>query len=357
MLSKRLLTRWVGRPSNPSKAARALLCTALTVLTAGGTPAFGEAADCSFFEGKTVELIVPFNPGGGFDAYGRIVAKYMGPEIGAENMIVRNQPGAGGLLATNQTWTADPDGLRIQLMATSGMLASELAGAAGVNFRSVEFSWIGRVTGEPDVITVGPQGEITKIEDIETISSKRKVRIGSTGIGDIDYVGAKVLTQILGINSDVIVGFSGAREVYASMARGELDIFTSSSSMARQAQATESATIKWLFDTEPNPDLPEIPPIGDFAQGEDVALVRAHRDLVASGRALAGPPGMEVNRLECLRNAFDRTMKNSALLAEAKQTKRPVAPVSGNELNAIITRLTTEVPQAYLAILTKAYSN
>ena len=281
----------------------------------------------------------------------------MGRKLGAENMIVRNQPGAGGLLATNQTWIAQADGLRIQLMSASGILAAELGGAPGVMFKSAEFSWIGRVTGEPDVIAVAPDSGIETVEDIQAISAERKVRIGSSGIGDIDYVGAKLLTLMFNLSSDIIVGFSGAREVYASMARRELDMFTSSYSMARQAQAADSARIKWLFDDKADPELSDIAPLGAFLTGDNLQLLRAHSDLIAGGRSLAGPPGMDAGRLRCLRDAFDRTIEDPNLLAEATGMKRPVSPLNGTELSETISRLTREVPQAYLDILVDAYRN
>ena len=58
---------------------------------AAAVPGTAMAAEsCEFFKGKTVELVVPFWPGGGFDVYGRLVAKFMGDELGAANMIVRD---------------------------------------------------------------------------------------------------------------------------------------------------------------------------------------------------------------------------------------------------------------------------
>lgn len=327
------------------------------VLAVIAAPAMAQTADCSFFEGKTVELIVPFNPGGGFDSYGRMVANHMGSKLGAENMIVRNQPGAGGLLATNQTWVAEPDGLLVQLMSTSGMLTAELGGADGVSFESGGFSWIGRVSGEPDVIAAGPNSEIKTIDDLRAISADRKVRIGSSGLGDIDYIEAELLTSVFDLESNIIVGFSGAPEVYASLARGELDLFSSSYSAALQAQSAESAKIMWLFDTEADPDFPDLTPIGSYLEGDDLALVSAHADLVAGGRALAGPPGVPAERLACLREAFDQTLEDPAFLAESEASNRPVAPISGAELAEMISGLTENAPQAYVDLLRKSYQN
>lgn len=332
--------------------------SALTLLAVAALlpsmPAVAQDA-CSVFEGKTVELVVPFDPGGGFDVYGRLVAKHMGGELGAENMIVRNQPGAGGLLATNQTWKAKPDGLRIQLMSTSGMLTAELGGAEGVGFKSGEFSWVGRVSGEPDVIAVGPESTTASVDDIMAISAARQVRIGSSGVGDIDYIEAQLLTSIFDLDANIITGFSGAPEVYTSLARGELDLFSSSLSAAQVAQAAGSAKIKWLFAVEPDPNLPELEPIAKFADAEDIPLIEAHAALVAGGRALAGPPGMAEDTLKCLREAFDRTMASETFLKESKDMKRPVAPIGGEQMQEMIGRLTSNPPAQYVDLLKSSY--
>lgn len=171
------------------------MCVA-ALATVAATQVAAQDSACDFFKGKTVELSVPFEAGGGFDIYARMVAKFMAGELGAAHMIVRNEPGAGGLLGTNQTWEAEPDGLRIQLAFTGGMITAELGGAAGVGFRSNEFSWIGRITGEPDVIVKAPESALRDADDLKELSAERKIRIGSTGVGAGNYIEARLIAEI-----------------------------------------------------------------------------------------------------------------------------------------------------------------
>ncbi|SON53880.1 Tripartite tricarboxylate transporter family receptor [Hartmannibacter diazotrophicus] len=339
-------------------ARRAALPMLLPLAIATATPGMAQdGAACPFFKDKTVELIVPFSAGGGFDTYGRMVAKHMGTHLGAANMIVRNEPGAGGLLATNKTWTAEPDGLRIQLMSASGMMTAELGGAPGVQFKSGEFSWIGRVSGEPDVIVTSPGGPISTPDDLAKISGERKVRIGSSGVGDIDYVEATLETKVFGLNSDVITGFSGAPEVYSSLARGELDLFTSSLSAAMAAKKADSAKLLWVFGKEPLEGMPDVKPIATVVPKEYVSLVNAHSGVVAASRSLAGPPGIPADRLECLRDAFDETMASDELKAESKTLNRPVSPMSGAEIDSMIKDVMNNAPESYVDILKSSYGN
>jgi tripartite-type tricarboxylate transporter receptor subunit TctC len=326
------------------------------IAVTGAFPALAQGAgSCEFFKDKTVEMIVPFSPGGGFDVYGRMVAKYMGPELGAANMIVRNQPGAGGLLGTNQTWTAKPDGLRIQVMSVSGMVTAELGGADGVAFKSNEFSWIGRITGEPDIISGPPSGSVKTLDDLKKISAGRKVRYGSSGVGDIDYIEGSLLNMMLDEKVDVITGFSNSSEVYASLGRGELDLFSTSQSSAVSAAKAQTGTMLWSFSTKAIDGLPEIKPLSDLVDAKFLPLIKVQEAVVAAGRAIAGPPKMPEDRLKCLRDAYDKTVASEAFIAESKQLNRPVQPLNGRDMTAVI-KDATAAPQEYVDILTKSFA-
>jgi len=339
------------------RAGRIGLCALSLMASLAFVPTAARSADgCAFFKDKTVELIIPFAAGGGFDVYGRMVAKYMGPELGAANMIVRNQPGAGGLLATNQTWTAKPEGLRIQMIAVSGMLAAELGGAAGVAFKTDGFSWIGRVSGEPDVIATGPDSPIRSLADVTAIGAQRTVRIGSTGLGSPQYVSARLLAAFLETRSEVITGFSGAPEVYASLGRGELDLFASSLSAADAAEKAKTGRMLWVFGAERDATRPDLTPLSEVVDAKFLPLIKVQAAVIAAGRALAAPPGLPEDRLTCLRDAFDRTAASDAFLNEARQLNRPVEPLPGQRVADLVKEATDAAPKEYLDLLHESFA-
>lgn len=316
-----------------------------------GTEAGGSG--CDFFKGKTVELVVPFETGGGFDLYGRLLADHLAEPLGADNVIVQNEPGAGGLLGTNKTWSAKPDGLRIQLMSTSGMIASELGGADGVQFKTADFSWIGRLTDEPDVVMSGSKGGINNPDDLRS----KPVKIGSSGVGDIDYIEATLLTRGLGLNSEIVTGFNGAPEVITSMARGEVDLFAAS--LTRADVAIKAGDVKplWVFSDEAEKSLPNVPPLSEAVTESFRPVVEAHNEVLQAGRALAAPPGMDDSRLTCLRDAFDKTVANEDFLSNADQLgiRGPISPLSGDKTDELITHVVEDSPKEYVDILTQSY--
>ena len=70
-------------------------------------PAGAQQSD--FFKGKTVSVYIGFAPGGGYDYYGRLVARYIGKHIpGNPNVVAQNMPGAGSFTAANFLYSAAP---------------------------------------------------------------------------------------------------------------------------------------------------------------------------------------------------------------------------------------------------------
>ena len=87
------------------------------MLSTGG-PA---AAQAPFYQGKTISFMVGFPPGGGYDIYARVVARYLGKRIpGEPQVIVQNMPGAGSLNLANHLFSLAPkDGTVIGSIETA----------------------------------------------------------------------------------------------------------------------------------------------------------------------------------------------------------------------------------------------
>ena len=74
-------------------------CRALSVVVVGlllGNQALAQGS----YQGKTVTVVVGTDAGGGFDIYGRAVARHIHKHLpGQPNVIVQNMPGAGSMKA------------------------------------------------------------------------------------------------------------------------------------------------------------------------------------------------------------------------------------------------------------------
>ena len=208
-------------PMRPGKRIVLAGVTAAGLLAAAGCGSDDAATSpAEFFAGETIQFVVPYEPGGGYDLYARDIAPYLARCTGSDVTVI-NQAGAGGLLATSQTSVADPDGLRVQIINTVGAVSAELGQAEGLNFHLSELSWLARVSSEPNVVVVAADSRFATFDDMR--NSPEPVKFVSTGPGSNDYVNPPLLSQIFDFPVDVITGFSGSGEARTAYLRGDAD--------------------------------------------------------------------------------------------------------------------------------------
>ena len=120
------------------------IVVALVGVTAGSARA---DAVSDFYSGKTLSLIAGFPPGGGYDLYVRMLARYYGRFIpGHPAVVPSNMPGAGSLLSANHIYgKAANDGLTLAMFASSAVMEPLLGNKAAL-FDATKFSWIGSMS-------------------------------------------------------------------------------------------------------------------------------------------------------------------------------------------------------------------
>lgn len=329
--------RTIRRPY-PQVAGVAALVLTLTACGGEDTAASGDSAAAgeeSFYEGETLDFVVPFDPGGGYDAYARAIAPYLGDCLGAQ-VVVRNEPGAGGLLATNATSAAGPDDRRIQITNTVGNVSAQIADAEGVQYDMAEFSMIGRVSAPADSVAVAADGNVSDFQQI--IDANQPVRFVATGPGSNEYIVPNILAAIYGFPIEVITGFPGSGEARLAVVSGDADAHVQS--WDSQLGAVEAGEVRsvLLASDEGVEELPDTPTVMDFEpESEDGQQLRD--DLVAlekTGRGVIAPPGLPEEQLTELREGFDCAVGNDELVAELEEQQRPLDVMSGAEWEELV---------------------
>lgn len=311
----------------------------------------GDAAEGASLAGETIEFVVPFSPGGGYDQYARMLAPELEEKLGAK-VVVINKPGAGGILATNEVLEADPDGTTIIMFNTIGHVGSALAEAEGVQYEVEEFSYIGRISSEPDVMLTKSDSEFESIEDV--IAADRPVKFAATGPGSNEYIDPIVLQELLGFQAEMVTGFEGGSEAYLALIQGNVDAH--SRSLYSQLPGVDAGDAKALLviGSEPVEQLDGVPTLLDVVPDEKRDLAETHAALVESGRTIAGPPGMDPALLDELRTAFEEVATDEEFVAEAEETGRPVSFASGADVEATIQELMS-APADYVELLRAAF--
>src|SRR5512146_1119735 len=144
------------------------------------------------FAGKTVTYIVATTPGGGYDTYGRLIARYLQKHLAGSRVLVKNVPGAGNIIGANEIYSSRPDGLTMGMFNT-GLIYDQLMGRNGVKFDLAKMSWIGKAASEGRGLLIRSGGPIKTFDDI--LKSKTPVKFAASGIGAASYNDTRILAD------------------------------------------------------------------------------------------------------------------------------------------------------------------
>src|SRR5450755_4344525 len=130
-----------------SRFGRGLAFGALGMVAATGALApagmAAHAADpvADFYSGKTVQLVIGYAPGGGYDIYARSLARHMARHIpGNPTIVVQNMPGAGSIKAANYLYNIAPkDGSAFGGFSRGAFLDPLLGRSEGVQYVAAKY--------------------------------------------------------------------------------------------------------------------------------------------------------------------------------------------------------------------------
>lgn len=295
-----------------------------------------------FYRGKTVDLMIGYGVGGGYDVYGRAIARYLGKYIpGNPQMVVRNMDGAGGLRLANHMYQIAPrDG---SVIATTGRSAAfdPLFGNKAAQFDGSKFEWIGSANSEVSLCVALKESGVTRFEDL---FKKELVIAGTAAANDTDQI-PKVINSLLGTKFKLTTGYPTGNGVNLSIERRETFGrcgWSWSSIKATHNHWIESGELVPLVQVavSKHQDLPHVPLIADMAQTEEQK--RILRVLFASqllGRPFFTAPGVPAERVEILRKAFIDTLNDRDFLDEAERAKLEITAVTGAAVQDLVNEI------------------
>lgn len=303
--------------------------------TTTGAGASATAATCDY-KGKTIDFAVPYDPGGGYDQYARLIAPYLEKKLDA-TVVVLNEPGAGGLLSLNRHQSTPADKPRLQFMEGFSSVGAQIGGSSGVQYDLTKWPWVGRVIAEPEVMFTGVKSPYQTWDDV--ISASGEVKFGSAGPGGSDFIQGTVLKEAFGAPITLTTGFQGTSDIVAAMLRGDVPL--SGASMGTTLPLVKDGEVRPLLvmAEERASELPDVPIPSDYdaklnEQGK--ASLSALVSMIRVGRAIAATPGTSPECLKVLQDAFTATMSDQEFVAKAEQAGRPVDPLTGPELEQVV---------------------
>ncbi len=311
----------------------------------GLAPVFAADGVAEFYRGKTVTIVVASSPGGGYDLYGRLIARFMGRHVpGHPQVVVQNMPGAASNVAAAYINNIAPkDGTAIGAIFMGAVVEPLLGETRRLTHDASKFNYIGNANVDAYLCFVRTDAGFNSLAD----AFGRELVVGASAEGASTRDYPSMLKNLLGAKLKIVAGYPGTREINLAIEKGEVQGGcgqTWSSVAATYPHWFANRLVKPLVQ-EANVGYRELNAMGvglvrDFVPGEEPRQVL---ELVYSQAAFGRPyvvaPGVPAERIAALRQAFWETMNDVELVAEAKRINVDAVPTRGEELQTLIARI------------------
>ena len=297
-----------------------------------------------FYAGKTINIYIGTGEGpGALSAYPRAIAQVIPRYIpGSPAVVIRNMPGAGGIKAANFIYSIAPQDGTAWGFITRGFVRAPLLATPQAQFDPTRYQWIGTTSQETSVAAVWKAG--TRVRTMRDATAEEVV-FGGTSLATDTGLFPTILNRLIGTRFKVIVGYKSSTDVDLAMERGEVQgkIWTWGSLKSGNTAdwlAEKKVALLAQFGLQRARDLPDLPLALDFAKSAEDRQVM---ELIFAPLSLGYPsfmgPAVPAERIEIMRRAFDKTMRDPEFIDLMKQQNLVLDPASGESLQAIVQRL------------------
>jgi tripartite-type tricarboxylate transporter receptor subunit TctC len=293
-----------------------------------------------FYRGKTIQMLIGYTVGGGYDLNARVLARHLSKHIpGNPNIVPQNMAGAGSLRLANFLYNVAPkDGTAIGIVGR-GMAMEPLIGGSATQYDARRYTWIGSVSDQVSLCATWHTSKVKSWDDMR----KTDFTVGGEGSGSDPDMFATMIRSIFSVKIRLVSGYPGGNEINLAMERGEVDGRCGWSWSSIKSQ-------KWLRDGKINPlvqfgmekhaDLPDVPLALDRAgNDEQRQVVRLLTAGQVVGRPFFAPPDIPSDRKGALRKAFDATMQDPQFLAEAAKLDLEISPLAAPAIDEFLAEI------------------
>lgn len=312
-------------------------------------------AQSDFYKGKQLKIVVGASAGAASDLYARVVAHHLPKQIpGKPEVIVQNMPGGGSITAANYVYSvAKPDGLTLGAV-TAPIYFAQLLGRKEVQFDWAKFTWIGTPEENDELFFMRSDLPYKTLLDLR--KAVEPPRCGAPGVGSTGYYIPKLLEEVFALKINVVTGYPGAADVDVAVERNEVHCrgTTISAFFGREPGRTwaRNGYVRILVQTgdKRNHRLPATPTIWELMDQEKIAeakrrLARVVLGPGAFGRPILATPGIPVERVNLLREAYTKMLKDPEFMADANKRQWEINPVTGERLETMAKEVISQPPE------------
>lgn len=342
----------------------------MLILALASLPAAASPTACEALAGETLRWIVPNTPGGGYDAYSRLLQPFLEKQLRA-TILVDNRPDAGGIVGAAAIRDAAPDGRTMGIINASGLLAAGLD--SSTPNPATDFTILARVLSNHTVVLTGRDSGIDSLDELLRLSAQRPIVIGVRDAGSASIFTVPVIAALLGMDYALVTGYVGNTARALAAIRGEVDLLVQN--LDSTQRFIEDGELRPLLQVAgapsaggPGPDyrmLAGVPALGGengvaqqrallTGRSREQALkqTRALAALIDAGRLVVAPPALPDVLRRCLETAVGAVLSSPELRAAAARAKLSIEPADAAKARTDI--LTAAEAMAELAPLVKA---
>jgi tripartite-type tricarboxylate transporter receptor subunit TctC len=319
--------------SSLAAAALAVIATVSATVSGAGAQSVEE-----FYKKTQLSVYVGSGAGGGFDEIARVFSMHFVRHLpGQPTPIVKNMPGAGGLLNVNFMYAQAPrDGSAIAAPFNTVFLLP-LFGDPAAKFDARKFTWIGSLDKQTGTCVVWHTSDIKTLQD----ASKREVQVGATGVNATPAIFSNMMNTLFGTRFKVISGYT-TNEMRFALERGETEGVCGlawQTYKAVQPGWIENKLIRPIaqMGLVKNRDLPDVPlaieMLKDPVERKVFELVVLPQEF---GRPFIAPPGVPADRAAAMIKAFAQTLTDPAFIADAAKIRLSLDPLTGEEIMRLL---------------------
>lgn len=199
---------------NERQMRRALLFFLLAI-------AWLHAAACP--AGRTLSVVVPFPPGGSLDATTRVLADAVAPLM-HRPVVIRNVPGASGVIAVREVLSSPSDGCTVLAGTTTAVVLVPLLNPAA-GFASTDLRPVAKVGSSELVLIAARSFPPRSISELASYVRSRGTPIlaGHPGNESVQAIALDVLRERAGADM-VQVAYNGSAHLVSDLLGGHIDI-------------------------------------------------------------------------------------------------------------------------------------
>lgn len=314
-----------------------LSAIAIQFLSTSSDAGPSSAAIAEFYQDKTIQLVVGYGAGGGYDLYARLVARFLGAHVpGNPTVVVRNMPGGGGRVAMGWAYSAAVGDGTVLVSADQGIVLDQALGDPAIKFDLGRMRAIGNPNAENNNLVTWHTSGIASLAD----ATRREVTIGASPGAALQIPLA--LNAIVGTRFRPVLGYAGGNEIDLAMERGEVDGRGQNSFAAWKASKPiwiKEKQINFLvqWGARPLEGFETVPLLTDLANNEeDRSLLGMFTTPTVLGRPIFAPPPTPTDRVWALRGAFVAMVASYEFRQAAREGNFELNPVEGEQMEASI---------------------